>query len=129
MAGFADGARQLTRIGRDLAAAGPKAEALAAAVVQKSLADIEADAKAIVPVDTGNLRASISREITADTFRGAGGQFGGVVGPTAEYGAYVEYGTSRMAPQPYMGPAFSRRAPQFVKAMEQIPGKAFPTKR
>jgi hypothetical protein len=28
-----------------------------------------------------------------------------VVGPTAEYGVYVERGTSRMEPQPYIEPA------------------------
>lgn len=28
-----------------------------------------------------------------------------VVGPTADYGGYVEHGTSRMAAQPYMAPA------------------------
>ena len=42
------------------------------------------------------------------------------VGPTAEYGAYVEYGTSRMAPRAYMGPAFDRHAPDLVTAVEQI---------
>lgn len=125
MAGFAEGAKALRATARDLAAAGPKAEALAAAVVIKSLADIEGDAKNIVPVDTGNLKNSIGRDITADTFAGSGGAFGGEVGPTASYGAYVEYGTSRMAPQPYMGPAFTRRVPGFLAAMAKIPSRAF----
>lgn len=125
MPGFAEAAKELRSVARTLEAAGPKTEALAAAVVIKSLTDIETDAKRIVAVDTGFLKNSISREITADTFRGSGGAFGGVVGPTASYGEYVEKGTSRMAPEPYMGPAFERRAPLFVAAMEQIPGKVF----
>lgn len=125
MAGFAEAAKELRGISRQLAAAGPKAEALTAAVVVKSLIGIESDGKRFCPVDTGFLKNSISREITADTFRGSGGAFGGEVGPTAHYGAYVEYGTSRMGPEPYMGPAFDRWAPQFVAAMEQIPGKVF----
>lgn len=125
MGDFAAAAKEMRGIARTLAAAGPRAEALAAAVVIKSLTDIEADAKALCPVDTGFLKSSISREITADTFAGSGGAFGGEVGPTASYGAYVEYGTSRMGPEPYMGPAFDRRHPGFVAAMEAIPGKVF----
>lgn len=126
--GFAQGSKGMAAVARDLAAAGPRAEALAAKVVMKSLADIEADAKALAPVDTGYLRSSISREVTADTFRGSGGAFGGEVGPTANYGAYVEYGTSRMRPQPYMGPAFTRRVPAFLAAMAKIPSLAFKRK-
>lgn len=121
MGGFAQAAGELGKIARQQAAAGPRAAALAALAVQKSAADIEADAKALVPVDTGNLRSSISRDISESTFSGSGTTFTAEVGPTANYGAYVEYGTSRARPQPYMGPAFTRRVPGFVKAMEQIP--------
>lgn len=125
MSGFADGAKQMLTVARQLEAAGPKAERLAAAVVIKTLTDIEGDAKALVRVDTGFLRSSIGREITANTFAGTGGEFGGEVGPTASYGAFQEYGTSKMPPHSYMGPAFTRRVPGFIAAMEQIPGKAF----
>jgi HK97 gp10 family phage protein len=123
--GFAQGAAELRVIAREFRAAGPKAERLAATAVIKTLADIEGDAKNIVAVDTGYLKNSISREITADTFAGAGGQFGGEVGPTAFYGEFVEYGTSRMEPQPFMGPAFERRVPAFMAAMGKIPSLAF----
>lgn len=40
-----------------------------------------------------------------------------VVGPTAEYGVYVERGTSRMKPQPYLEPAvrqITRSLPRIV---------------
>jgi HK97 gp10 family phage protein len=116
--GFAQGAAELRVIAREFRAAGPKAERLAATAVIKTLADIEGDAKNIVAVDTGYLKNSISREITADTFAGA-------VGPTAFYGEFVEYGTSRMEPQPFMGPAFERRVPAFMAAMGKIPSLAF----
>lgn len=53
-------------------------------------------AKSMCPVDTGTLQSSIkvsvngsSAEISADT----------------DYAAYVEFGTSKMAPQPYLVPA------------------------
>lgn len=81
--------------------------------VSKTLLDIEADAKILAPVDTGNLQNSISHQVDADGM-------GGEVGPTADYGLYVEAGTSRMAPQPYLGPAFDRRAPGLEKALAQL---------
>ena len=101
----------LRSLATDLGKASAKAVPLASKAVRKTDADIEADGKAFAPVDTGNLRGSIS----TDT-----GVLSAEVGPTAEYGLYVEAGTSRMAPQPYMGPAADRREPEFAKAMELI---------
>lgn len=83
------------------------------AAVRKTLFDIEQDAKATAPVDTGNLRNSISTEVEY-------GGMGGEVGPTAEYGIYVELGTSRMGAQPYLGPAFDRRAPQLSRVLASL---------
>lgn len=78
----------------------------------------ERDAKIFAPVDTGALRNSISTTISGNaTFSQA------EVGPTVEYGLYVEEGTSRTAPQAYMGPAFNRNAHTFVSAIEAITGK------
>jgi hypothetical protein len=44
----------------------------------------------------------------------------GEVGPTVDYGMFVEAGTSRMGPQPYMRPAFDRRAPILEQILEQL---------
>lgn len=88
---------------------------LARIVVQKSCADTKRDAQAVAPVDTGNLRSSIGYETHA-TKAGAWGE----VGPSANYGAYVEDGTSRMAPQSYMGPASDRNIPLYIKACEAL---------
>lgn len=84
-------------------------------VVQKLCADTKADAQAIVPVDTGFLRSSITYE-TKETRVGATGE----VGPTADYGDYVESGTSRMAPQPYMLPAYTRQLAVIDQLAPQI---------
>lgn len=108
---------ELRALSIDLAAATGRVGALAAVAIRKTAADIQADAQVLAPVDTGNLRNSIGTDIAGD------GRFGVIeaeIGPTADYGAYVEYGTSRMAPQPYMGPAFDRRAP----GLEQALGRA-----
>lgn len=105
------------RLAADLREAGPKGRLAAARATEKSIRDIERDAKAFAPVDTGNLRGSITSEteITGSSIRGE-------VGPTASYGAYVEFGTSRMAPHAYLGPAFDRHAGKWHDALEQIMG-------
>ena len=107
----------LNKLAADLGKLGPTAIAGARLIVQKSCADTKRDAQAFAPVDTGNLRSSIGYE-THETKAGAWG----VVGPTADYGAFVEDGTSRMAPHAYMGPAFDRNQPAFVKACEALAG-------
>lgn len=87
----------------------------ASAVVRKVAFDTEADAKVLAPVDTGNLRNSITTAVTGDGLTAA-------VVATASYAPFVELGTSRMAPQPFMGPATDRNAPKFREAMAQLGG-------
>lgn len=106
---------QLDDLADDLAAAPVAALKQSRTVVQKATADIKRDAQIAAPVDTGTLRNSIGYRTTISAAATEG-----EVGPTASYGAYVEDGTSRMAPQPYMGPAFDRNAPLFIAAMEAL---------
>jgi HK97 gp10 family phage protein len=89
----------------------------AAAVVRKSAFDVERLGKQNAPVDTGHLRNTISTDFTGD---GRGGSLVAEIGPTADYGLYVEAGTSRQAPQPYMGPAADVVEPQFNAAMASL---------
>lgn len=101
----------LNRLAVDLGQASSRAMKAARVVLEKTTADIEANAKAIVPIDTGNLKNSIGH-----TTRGLSAE----IGPTASYGAYVEYGTTRKGPAAFMGPSFDRYAPGFEAAMGQI---------
>lgn len=78
--------------------------------IRKTALAIEADAKALAPVDTGNLRNSISTSAYG---------LSAEVGPTAEYGLFVEQGTSVNSPQPFLAPAFDRR----VRGLEQALGQ------
>lgn len=81
--------------------------------IAKTAHDIERDAKLNAPVDTGALRSSISttaRGLTAE------------IGPTVDYAQFVEEGTSRQAPQPYMRPAAEKNIPGLVDALGQIVG-------
>lgn len=82
-------------------------------VVHKAALDTVAQAKAFCVVDTGFLSSSIGFTMDRDGL-------GATVGPSAAYGAFVELGTSRMAPRAYLGPAFDRVTPGFVSALEQI---------
>lgn len=104
----------------DLLKAGPAATAMASAAVRKTALDMEATAKTFAPVDTGNLRDGISSGPIGGSRSLQPGDLDAEIGPTAEYGEYVERGTARNAPQAYMGPAFDRHAHQLVKAAEQI---------
>lgn len=81
-----------------------------AAAVVAATAAIEARAKARAPWRTGYLRGSIQGRST--------GMFSGEVGVGAEYGVYVEFGTSKMGAQPYLTPAVEEVAPIFSNAIK-----------
>ena len=109
-------------------------EALAFGLLNLGFA-IEADAKARVPVLTGNLRRSIhtagfrkgarfyggtdDNGKPVPDYAGGGRQTMVVVGTNAGYGVFVELGTFKMAAQPFLGPALAdnrSRAGELVKA-------------
>jgi len=111
-------ASEVRRLAASLANVGARTGILAQGAVRKTAKDIEATAKSKVPVDTGNLKGSIG---TSDLRRvGQSGNLSVEIGPTAEYGEFVEFGTSRMAPQPYMGPAADIHLPLFEQAVTQL---------
>ncbi|GAP78505.1 hypothetical protein Y09_1333 [Brachybacterium sp. SW0106-09] len=103
----------IRRVAADLTRQAATIQPRASQVVRKVALDTEADAKALAPVDTGNLRGSITTAVQGDGLRAA-------VVATASYAHWVESGTSRMAPQPFMGPATDRNAPKFREAMARL---------
>lgn len=112
-----DGIGDLLKVEADLATAGARVGALGAVIVRRTAFAIEGTSKQLAPVDTGALRGSIGTDFHGD------GRFAAMeaeIGPTQSYGAYVEWGTARMAPQPYMTPALDRHSPEFIAAIEQI---------
>lgn len=75
---------------------------------------IEAAAQTSAPVDTGHLKNSIAADpdgLTVTVTAGAG------------YADYVERGTSRMAAQPYLRPAFDALSPDLIDAIGQLGGR------
>lgn len=87
-------------------------ETLADSIVAKAALDIQAHAQTRAPVDTGRLKNSIQ------AYKVASAHWRVVVG--AEYGVHVEWGTSRMAAQPYLQPAVNTVRPTFLDAMRQV---------
>ena len=86
----------------------------------KAAFDTHAHAREIVPVDWGNLKASIKVTTLPNS---TSGLIVGEVTAGAEYAAYVEHGTSRQRPQPYMRPAFEASKKVWVQMIEQTGGR------
>jgi HK97 gp10 family phage protein len=104
------------------------------AVVKKTAFDIQAQAQSRAPVDTGFLRNSVYTQTSdSSSYRGGEKALPEIAGPSseteayvavgAEYGVYVELGTSRQSAQPYFYPAIEAIRPGFDKAMEAIKKK------
>ena len=109
MTGYED----LLKLSADLGKASYEVTRKAQQVVAKTAHDVESTAKSLAAVDTGAMRNSIGTTIT-------NGGLSAEIGPTASYGAYVEFGTRRMRPQPYMRPAADQHFPQFVEAVSRL---------
>lgn len=114
-------ASELRNLGVELGTVPKVASQLAKVVVKKTAKDIEGTAKKLAPVDTGFLRSGIKtsdlRKVSQDTPAAE-------VVASASYSTYLEFGTSRMAPQPFMRPAVDKHADAFEQAMAQIIDRA-----
>lgn len=71
----------------------------------------EGYAKRLCPVDTGNLRNSITHGFEMEGLTA-------FIGTNVEYAAYVEYGTSRTKAQPYIKPAVQNHAGEYSKIFQ-----------
>ncbi len=74
--------------------------------VRASTINVDRNAKRFTPVDTGRLRSSIRHEFSD------GGLTGEVTANT-NYAAFVELGTSKQDPQPFLDPAFRLEVSRF----------------
>ncbi len=92
--------------------------ARAGRLVRETAADVTATAKVLAPVKTGNLRRSITHQVN-DIPDG----IEAVVGTNVEYAPYVEFGTSRMAPRAFLGPALDRHGYQLAEGLARLGGR------
>lgn len=82
-------------------------------VVRANGTRLQQGAKAKAPIDTGTLFRSIGLNV------GDGG-LTAMVQPHTEYAAYVEFGTRKMAAQPYIKPAFNSVKTQFFSDLQKL---------
>ena len=72
----------------------------------------EGYAKKLAPVDTGNLRNSITHDVDD-------GEPAADIGTNVEYAPYQELGTIHMAAQPFLKPAVAEHANEYRKIIEK----------
>lgn len=77
---------------------------------------VENHAKAKCPVDTGNLRNSITHTSDSES---------AYIGTDVFYSGYVELGTSRQRAQPYLRPAVVDHVDELKRIAEAMIQKAF----
>lgn len=114
-------ASEFLTLGKNLGNVSKRTGTMAKAVVKKTAKDIEKSAKTLAPVDTGNLKNSIT---TSDLRNVTQESPSAEVRASANYAQYLEFGTSRMPAQPFMGPAAKKHGPEFMAAMAEIIEKA-----
>lgn len=106
---------QLSALGAEITAAAAKVTPLAGVAVRESADEAFELSQSLVPVLTGELRASGHVEQT--------GPLSAEVVYDAEHAVYVEYGTSDTAPQPFIGPAADPAAETLVDGLLDIAGR------
>ena len=90
---------------------------------------IRDDAKNLAPVDTGALRKSIRVEkegkLQFSVVAGGGGVVNPKTGREVDYAGFVEFGTRRMSPKPYMQPALERNRAEILRIVKDKVLKVF----
>lgn len=77
-------------------------------VISSAAEAICEDAKGICPVDTGTLKNSITYESFGNSAE---------IFANTDYAAYVEFGTSKMAPKPYLVPSLIGGSEKIVQSI------------
>ncbi len=78
-------------------------------------------AREIVPVRTGHLQASIRADLGTEGGSDVGEAFESVsVIADTPYASFVEFGTSRMDPEPFMQPAVDEIEPEIMEEVDAI---------
>jgi HK97 gp10 family phage protein len=107
---------EIRRFERDVEVGTEEARKQVRNVVRKSTFETQARGRVRAPYKTGALTESISVDFIGSNRDVAQGE----TGPEVNYGWFVENGTERQAPQPYMGPAADEVEPTFYAALEAI---------
>ncbi|MEQ7202355.1 HK97-gp10 family putative phage morphogenesis protein [Lactococcus lactis] len=82
-------------------------------VVKSNIVSMNKNMQNLAPVDTGNMKRSITSEFTD-------GGFTGTTEPHTDYAGYVEYGTRFQSAQPFVKPAYNEQKGVFIKELERL---------
>ena len=105
---FSEFARDLARVANNL-------EPLAARRVERVAKGAAATARSVAPVKSGKMRAGI------DVVRRPDGSVAVEANVSGDYYPHFqEYGTSDMAPNPFMGPAVDKWGPELFREVEGL---------
>ena len=102
---------EFARFARDLARAATGIDSRASRIAEKVGQGALRTAKANAPVESGTLRRNVRLRRNGST---------SVVESSTFYAAFQEYGTSRMQPNPFMGPAVEQWGPRLVREVEAL---------
>ena len=104
-------ASALRQLATDLHAAPARVRRDIEGALERAADDLVARARALAPVETGELRNSI---------RASGSGMGRAVIAAADHAVYVEHGTRKMQPRPFMGPATDAIEPKLVADLGKV---------
>ena len=101
----------LRKLAADLGAAPARVRRDVERALERASDDLVQRARALAPVDTGELR---------DSIRASGAGMDRAVTAAAEHAVYVEHGTRNMQPRPFMGPASDAVEPKLVADLGKV---------
>lgn len=108
-----DGVKDFNDVTARIDRADKRVAEMAPKLVKRVALAVEATAKLFCPVDTSATVNSIGVDPSDDGLSA-------VIGPTTSYAPFLEYGTSKMAPYAFMGPALDRHSWELVSGAEQL---------
>lgn len=82
-------------------------------IVKSNTVNMNSKMQNLAPVDTGNMKRSITSEFTD-------GELTGTTQPHTDYAGYVEYGTRFQEEQPFVRPAFEEQKKVFINDLNRI---------
>lgn len=111
---------EVRKLSADLVTGAARVGAETSRVVRASAERLKKSAQGKAPHRTGALAQSIGVDLYGD---GRSVGLTAVVGPSVRYGLFVERGTSKMAAQPFMAPAFEEESPRFADDLAKVAGE------
>lgn len=105
---------QLEHLAAELVQASGRLGASTADTVRKTARKVQRAAKQNAPRDTGLLAESIGIDLIGD---GRSTEMTAFVGSAVFYGRFLEHGTARMEPKPFLGPALAANRSDFERSI------------